>query len=76
MREVVRIPLGKVPLVFFRFVAPELLLLVTAQEAFTWRAAINQSPAAATPSKRHFDPVKIFTRCDFDGVLSGDRSVP
>lgn len=63
--EVLRLPLGKVPLLHASFLAPEVVLLVTATEAFTWRCVpTNNAAAAGGNAKRHHDPVKILKRCD------------
>lgn len=48
--------MGKVPLVFFKFVATDLLVLVTANEAFTWRAAANVASATGT---NQTNPLKL-----------------
>jgi hypothetical protein len=74
VREVVQIPLGEVPLVFFKFIAPELLVLVKANEAFAWRAAANTN-STTNPKKNYYDPVKILIRSDYTVVSPSDSTV-
>jgi hypothetical protein len=70
VKRIVSIPLTSTPLAYYYFLTPELMILITPQEGFTWKPLLNP-----TTGQREA-PVKILQRNDLmDVKLWQERTV-
>ncbi len=70
--RVVSLPLISTPLVYFFYLTPELMVLITPSEGFTWKPALRDDGSG----KSRYDPIRILHRVDLLDLKSWqERSV-